>query len=359
VLSGWLLERPYAPERPSQAAVDPRLPEQWPEPAAETFSEQLPVAAPQSAASAPPRIDEPNAIAAPRKIRPKLDTDNVLLLGIDRHGGYKRGGSTDTIVVAAFDRKGDHLGLIGIPRDLYVTLEREEQSVQTRINAVYGMARQRREDPLRAVERVIEDTLGLPISHSVAIDLQVFETAIDAVGGIDVDVDCPILDNFLDGRVEGGRRALSIEAGPQHLDGVTAAMFVRSRHGRSDFGRARRQQAVLLGLRRKLLTVDGASELPALFDAVEGSIETHMSRLELLRLARRVLNVEPGHLHGIVLGHAETTGFRTERNWSVLLPNSDVIERTLDGLFEAPKPGEPPLGAVCPAKDIALEHRVR
>jgi LCP family protein required for cell wall assembly len=342
--AAWLRQRPYAPE------IDPAgdSPVTPPEFETEVWTKRLEAV---ETTAKPPVISEPAAISVRHPVRPSIDTLNVLLLGLDRHRGFKRGGSTDTIVVAAFDEASGHLGLIGIPRDLYVSVEGYGDA---RINAVYGLARLDRRDPLAALERVVEDTLGLPIRHSIAIDLQIFETAVDLVGGIEVEVECAIDDNFVDGRVEGGRRKLSIDAGSQHLDGVTASMFVRSRHGRSDFSRARRQQAVLLGLRRKLASMDGARKLPSLLEGVEGSIETHMSRLELIALARRVLDVAPGQLHGLVLGHAETTAFRTEKNQSVLLPNPEAIETKLNGLFSAPKPGQAPPYATCATRDAAL-----
>jgi LCP family protein required for cell wall assembly len=357
----WLNARPYEPVPATDylAAVPSSA-------LTETRGRQAPVASesPRASASAPPSVSssqppapavvEPEAVALSRPVRPSLDTENVLLIGLDRNRAYKRGGSTDTLVIAAFDEHSDHVGLISVPRDLYVSVEGHGQ---TRINAVYGLARAAKQDPLEALERVIEDTLGLPISHSIAIDLQVFESAVDAVGGVVVDVDCAIDDNFIDPRVEGGRRVLSIDAGPAFMDGATAGMFVRSRHGRSDFARARRQQAVLLALRRKLASIDGARKFPALLEGIEGSIETHMSRLQLIRLARRALAVQPGHLHGVVLGHREMIGYRTENNWSVLLPDSEAIERALSTLFSAPKPGTPLPGSKCVARDAALHHR--
>jgi hypothetical protein len=96
-----------------------------------------------------------------------------------------------------------------------------------------------------------------------------------------------------------------------------------------------------------------------LLEGIEGSIQTHMSRLELIQLARRALDVQPGHLHGVVLGHRETTGFRTERNWSVLLPEPHAIERSLSTLFSAPKPGTSVPGSTCVARDAALQHPSR
>jgi anionic cell wall polymer biosynthesis LytR-Cps2A-Psr (LCP) family protein len=195
--------------------------------------------------------------------------------------------------------------------------------------------------------------LKLPIEHAIALDLGIFERAVDAVGGVDVDVPCPIRDNFVDARAEGGRRLLDIDAGRSHLDGVTAAMYVRSRHGRSDFHRARRQQAVLLGVQHTLSGL-GVLKLPELWGAFEASVETDLRRIELLALGRRALALDPSHLHGLVIGHEHVQGFRTPDGKAVLLPNYEAIDGALSKLFSADSPGVRPQNAVCEPKDAAL-----
>lgn len=349
----WLNQRPYAPHTEIDArVVSPFLHDL--EALVSEYRVATAVAPTSENFSAPLSAFEPAAIPSFEPIHPGLDTENILLLGLDRHPDYKRGGRTDTILVAAFERGSQRVGLVSIPRDLWVSVKDHGEA---RINSVYGLAKRAKQDPLQAVERVIEDTFGLPIAHTVAIDLGVFEAAVDAVGGVDVEVSCPIQDNFIDSRVEGGRRVLNVEAGSQHMDGVTASMYVRSRHGRSDFSRARRQQAVLLAVRRKLREAEGLSTLTSLLAAFDDKLETHMTRLELLTLSRRVLGVKPGHLHGVVIGSRETTPFRTEQNWSVLLPDAAVIEARLSGLFSAPLPGASLPLAACPSPDAALRRK--
>ena len=173
------------------------------------------------------------------------------------------------------------------------------------------------------------------------------------MGGVDVDVPCAIRDNFMDSRAAGGRRLLDVDAGRQHLDGVTAAMYARSRHGRSDFHRARRQQAVLLGVQHALAGL-GMLKLPELWGAFESSIETDMRRVELLALGRRALSLDPAHLHGLVIGNEHVQGFRTPDGKSVLLPSYEAIDASLNKLFSAPSPGVRPKLAVCEPKDAAL-----
>lgn len=286
-----------------------------------------------------------------RPTPPLRFTLNYLLVGLDRMPGMSRGGRTDTIVIAVFDRSSDHIGLISVPRDLYVMVPDHGPA---RVNAAYSIGRRQGRDGLEVLERVVEDTLAIPIHHSIAVDLGLFEGAVDAVGGVTVDVPCPIQDNFIDPRESNGRRPLDVPAGRQQMDGVTAAMYCRSRHGRSDWDRARRQQAVLLALRSRLMSVGGVGRLPALWDRFGESVSTDMSRLDLFRLAGRVLQADPSHLHGLVIGYQQTEHWTTPENRWVLIPRFDAIDQALSGLFSAPVPGTRPRGARCPAADVAI-----
>jgi LCP family protein required for cell wall assembly len=279
-------------------------------------------------------------------------TLNILLLGLDKNPGVRKGGLTDTLIVAALDTERERLGLVSVPRDLFVSVPNHGE---TRVNAVYALARRDKLEPTAAFDRVLRDTLGVPIHHTVVVDLGLFERVIDELGGVDVLVPCAIKDRFLDGRVEGGRRLLDVAAGNQHMDGVTAAMYVRSRHGRSDWSRARRQQAVLLGLREKVTQPETLLHVPELLGEWSESVTTDLSSLQLLRLVKQVATVKVENLHGVVLGHKETLPVRTEKKWSVLMANNEAISERLNGVYEAALPGHGTEKCVDP--DVALRHQ--
>ena len=337
----WLWAAPYRTALPSPTSA--------PAPLADAARPAL--SAPSANDAAGPLEPPPTPIVAKKARTPALGhTRNFLVLGLDRRPDGSGPALTDTLLVVVLDEQGQHVGLISIPRDLYVDIP---DSGTDRINTVYQVAKRTKRDPLELARSVVEDTLKLPIEHALALDLGVFERAVDAVGGVDVDVPCPISDNFIDARADGGRRLLDVDAGRRHMDGVTAAMYVRSRHGRSDFHRARRQQAVLLGVRQTLSGL-GVLALPDLFGAFEASIETDMRRIELLGLARRALALDPSHLHGLVIGHDHVHGFRTPDGKSVLLPNYEAIDASLGKLFSAASPGVRPERAPCEAKNAAL-----
>lgn len=303
-----------------------------------------------SASAAPAKPNPPSVRAVPPS--PPRSWKNTLIVGLDRRPDARGAGLADSLVVAVFDGASGHEGVISVPRDLWVWIPDHGDD---RINVIPTVAKRLKKEPLALFGRVIEDTLGLPIDHAVVVDLAMFERTVDVVGGVQIDVPCPILDSFLDDRVPGGRRKLELAAGEATLDGPTAAMYVRSRHGRSDFGRSRRQQAVLLGLRERVLESDGWMLLPMLYDEVEKSLVTNMKRFELLDLARRALELDRSRLHGLVLAPPLTTGHKTEDGKSVLLPEREAIDHAIASLFSAPPPGarEP---AACPPADAALRR---
>lgn len=319
------------------------------------------VAAPQSIESPSRQValvavdDAPSAPISVKKHRtpPLSGTKNILLVGIDRRPGVTRGGLPDTIVLAVLSPKTGHLGLVSVPRDLYVEIPEHGQD---RINAAFSVAWSQKKKPLELLASVVSDTLVLPVHHTLAVDLGAFETLVDALGGVDVDVPCAIDDNFLDDRTESGRRLLSLDEGVQHLDGPTASLYVRSRHGRTDFSRARRQQAVLFGMKNQFMSMDGLSRLPEFWEELGDVIVSDLSRADFLSLVRLASHIESDQVHGLVLGIEHAVPHRTEDGKAVLLPKFELIEAALADLFSESSPGALPAGTTCVARDVALRR---
>jgi LCP family protein required for cell wall assembly len=345
----WLVAAPY--DRPTPALPAPSVAVEAVRRAVPEARAATPMAGADpgsaSVAQTPEKPPEAHATRTP----PLAGTRNVLVVGRDRRPDGGGAALADTILVVVIDERSGHVGLVSVPRDLYVDIPDHGFD---KINAVYSVAARQKRKALEVLAGVLRDTLALPVEHALALDLGVFERAVDVVGGVDVRVPCPLADSFLDSRVDGGRRRLDVPSGTVHMDGVTAAMYVRSRHGRSDWDRARRQQAVLLGLRERLSGASGAALLPGLWAAFEDSLETDLRRIDVLRLAERALSTDPRHLHGLVIGHAHTDGTRTAEGRSVLVPKPDAIHRALSELFSAPSPGTPLPASRCAARDAAL-----
>ena len=299
----------------------------------------------------------PNAEDLPLEPRlsPLTGTENILIAGMDRRPGAKGSGLTDTLIVVAMERKTGQVGLISIPRDIAIEVP---QHGLDRINTVYSMAQSHGENGLAALKQAVGDLLALPIQHAILVDLGVFEQLIDNLGGVSVNVPCPIIDDFVDPRTPVGRRVLDVKAGEQRMSGVTAAMYVRSRHGRSDFSRARRQQAVLNAIHRELLSLGNLNHLPEVLTTVESHVSTDLKRYQLLDLARRAIGMRVELVHAIVLSENECEPL-LDRGRAMLAPRLDAIDLAISKLFTAPAPGIEHRVAACLPADVALRHKER
>jgi LCP family protein required for cell wall assembly len=115
--------------------------------------------------------------------------------------------------------------------------------------------------------------LGIPIDYYASVNLCGFPQLIDAVGGVDVCNSKQIDDSnyhWMDGRV-----GFHLAPGRYHMDGATALAYARSRHGSSDFARARRQQQLLGAVKAAVLSPQNISRLPEIVGVVGGLIHTN------------------------------------------------------------------------------------
>lgn len=135
---------------------------------------------------------------------------------------------------------------------------------------------------IAAVRATISELAQRPIDAVLVADLWGVIKVVDAMGGIDMNVTEPIYDKNYPDPVLGSIQ-LRIGSGLQHFDGRLALAYARSRHQDSDYGRMRRQQALLLAIRDQL----GAATIlnaPALAAAAKGYVWTDLPRSSLPNL---------------------------------------------------------------------------
>lgn len=205
---------------------------------------------------------------------------NILLLGSDSRPELPGENLTDTIMVASIDLQGKKkdVVLISIPRDLWVKLPAWKYGQDggltfyaqgAKINAAntFGdlYSYQSGGGPGLARE-VVQQVLGLPIHYVVRVNFAGFQSVIETLGGISINVETDFTDCEYptEGRenyfpISARFECISFEKGYQYMDALITLRFVRSRHGNngegSDLARAKRQQKVLLAIRDKVLTI--------------------------------------------------------------------------------------------------------
>lgn len=182
---------------------------------------------------------------------------NVLLLGSDSRAGTKdakfvEGQRSDTIMLLHVPKSGGQAYVISIMRDTWVNIPGHGDA---KINA--GLD----EGGIPLEVKTIEQTLDTRIDDVAMIDFQGFKDLTDAVGGVTVDVPKGFTN-------ENG---VTINSGPQKLDGEKALVFVRERHSfeDQDYQRVRDQRAYLRGLMKTIMTPDTLANPVKLNDVVK------------------------------------------------------------------------------------------
>lgn len=300
---------------------------------------------------------------------------NVLLLGIggEGHEGAKL---TDTIILASIEPESKKVGLLSIPRDLFVPIPGYGYR---RINNAYPFA----EDTSSGsggnlIRQVVSDVMDLDVQYFVRVDFQGFEQLINDLGGITVNVPRAFSDPLYP-TYDFKTQVISFEAGSQIMDGETALKYVRSRHGSngegSDFSRSKRQQQIILAIRDKVLSrgvLASPTKLLKSWQTLKEHVDTNMEPWELLRLATIVRETDPEKVVRKSL-EPEPLGPLTSRlidDAFVLLPSSgswddvrDIAKNILNSPIEVKKKKMPAVeiqnGTVIPGYAASISELLR
>jgi polyisoprenyl-teichoic acid--peptidoglycan teichoic acid transferase len=262
---------------------------------------------------------------------------NILLMGIDRRPGQAFISRTDTMMLVSFDPQSDTVAILSIPRDLYVVIPGRERD---RINTafVYGSAGNNPAGGAELAMRTVEQNLGVPVNYYIAIDFSAFVRAIDAIGGIHVNVPYTIDDpTYPD--MNYGYDPLYIPAGLRHFNGEMALKYARTRKQDNDFERARRQQQVVLAARSQVVSLGVTGfiqQAPVLYQQFSAGVRTDMSLEQLIRLAQSLSETPTENIRNEVLDYNYVSSFTNERGASVLILNNEKAAPLIRELFFEP-----------------------
>jgi LCP family protein required for cell wall assembly len=267
------------------------------------------------------------AVVGDPSLRPLQRTRNILLIGTDQRD-LDVVGRTDTIMVLAVDAPNNRASLISFPRDLYLPIPGVGYS---RINTAYAFGEERQPGGgLPLLMSTIERNFGIPIERYARIDFSGFQGVVDALGGVDVVVDCPLYDELIYRYFQ----VYTLEPGAYHMNGEQALYYARSRKTTSDFDRARRQQRVLLAIRKRVLDGNLLPRIPALWLAMRDIVDTNLSPGDIAELARLGATLDGKDLYGMVIRYPLVTDWVTPQGGMVQLPDLPAINQALDNVWE-------------------------
>ena len=227
---------------------------------------------------------------------------NVLLLGGDS-GPNRDGTRTDTMILASLDTHTGKTVTFSLPRNLVDVPFPDDSPLHAvypdgftgsgdpasyMLNAVYrevpilhpGILGASADEGADAVKQAVEGATGLPVDYYVLVDFKGFQSLVDAMGGVTVNVNVPVAIN---GQTDAGIPPTGyIEPGPdQHLDGFRALWYARGRYGADDYQRMARQRCVVNSIIDQANPVNLLRRYQALAEAGKKVVTTDIPR-ELL-----------------------------------------------------------------------------
>lgn len=225
----------------------------------------------------------------------------VLLLGGDA-GPDRLGLRPDSITLASVDADTGEVTMIGIPRNLYNAPFADDSPLwddwpngfncgdNCLISYLYPYAEERPElyprarldgstPGIEATRDAVEGVTGLEVQFVVLIDLQGFESMIDAMGGVVVDAE-PMTLGINEGPVVG-----EIVAGEQRMNGYTALWYARNRYNLTDFDRMAHQRQIQEAMLQQFDPFTVFTRFEAIADASEETVSTDIPRSMLGILA--------------------------------------------------------------------------
>jgi LCP family protein required for cell wall assembly len=217
--------------------------------------------------------------------------------------------------------------LLSMPRDLWVQLPDLPQVPEARINTAYhyGELYQAPGGGPAALSATLAGTFGLRLDRYVVVNFLAFEQAVDALGGIDLDITAPLHDSKYPLRDGSGTIAIDIPAGHVHMDGATALVYARIRHDSNDFNRMQRQQQILFAIRDKLLSPETIPQLPGLAQVLVNAVRTNLTLDDIALLGCLGPQINRSAIQSWVIDASMVTPTRLADGAQVLLPDMDAI----------------------------------
>lgn len=295
--------------------------------------------APQEGAAAPTAIPTP---VEPLN-RQDYDLMNILLLGNDNEITGDQIARTDTMIVVSINRTTGTVSMLTLPRDLYVYIP---GWTMQRLNNAYvrGEAVGWTDGGFGLMRQTLMYNFGINVHYYAMVDLTGFKAIVDAVGGIDLAVDCAIQDlPLMESEVPEGAVRINedgeyvLPVGYYHMEGAEALWYARSRGNSSDFDRGPRQMQVLRAAWRAARNQGLLSQVPELWSQGIQYVQTNLTLPDILGLVPLAASLDPANIDSYALIRTyHTTPWTTPSSENVQLPNYDPLRQLLQNFYTPP-----------------------
>jgi len=241
---------------------------------------------------------------------------DFIAMGVDRSPEGTLAGRTDTIILVSVQPRRSYVGMLAVPRDLWVALP---GGGENRINTAhfFAEAAQPGSGP-QAVREAVKQNFGVDFPYYVRFRFDSVQQVVDAMGGVTITLEEP---------------TALYSAGSHHIDGAQALAFVRDRQGTDDFFRMKHGQVFIRAVIRQFLNPATLPRYPAILSAVMASVDTNIPIYRYPDLAFTLLRVGVENIDSRTITREMVTPFTTDLGAMVLLPRWDIIMPVISEMF--------------------------
>lgn len=233
---------------------------------------------------------------------------NIALLGIDsRADDYDIGNRSDCIIIASMNEKTGETNLVSVYRDTYIYVTENGNKKLDKITHAYSYG-----GPQNTLKS-LNEAIDLNITEYVTVNFDAVITAVDALGGVNINIDSSEL-QYINGYIDATSQSSGIKsshittAGTHKLDGVQAVAYSRIRYtAGGDYKRTERMRTVLEAMLTKMKTLS-ISQLNSFADTILPRIKTNISSGEIFSLIPKLASIKvkqsigwPYNVKGITL----------------------------------------------------------
>lgn len=251
---------------------------------------------------------------------------NILLLGGDTRGlSENESPRSDTLMLVSLDPVTHKAYLFSILRDTYVDIP---EHYSTRVNAALAFG-----GPHLAMETV-SNFLDMPVQYYMYADFEGFVALIDAIGGVDYEVEKDMVYTSI---ADGPEFDINLKKGWQHLDGKMALQYVRFRYdAMGDYARTERQRKLMQVVAEKMKSTSSLLRLPNTLKKITPYIETNISLNTMLKLGTLAYQSKDNGIISEQIPPASLLREETINGASVVTVDRAALKQFLEDTFNKP-----------------------
>ena len=278
-------------------------------------------------------LDETD-IGIDEEIKVKLSKyRNIAIFGIDsREDDYGLGNRSDCIIIASLNQETKDIKLISVYRDTYMQIGHNGKQILDKVTHAYSYG------GAQNAVKALNANLDLNITEYVTVNFDAVIAAVDAMGGITIDIDSSELE-YINQYINGTSESSGVDSsnitktGRQTLDGVQAVAYSRIRYtAGGDHKRTERMRTVIEAMLTKAKTLS-LGKLNKLVDTILPRVSTNITATEILSL---VPNIASFNIDASMGWPYETRGTQTGIYYGVPVTLESNVEKLHKEVFEQP-----------------------